>query len=231
MNTLTVITPTIGKPSLHNLIQSIKEQNKLDIQIQHIILWDAKIDKSFTKNPYNLTKEKQDNYYVDVIKFDKSHVQGQAFGSSLRAVGLMGALSEWVTFADDDIMWEENHLESVAERIEDKQWGYVKRRIWTLNDDNYEYIGVDDFESVGEKAKTPYKMVDNNCMFFKRRLGTSASVLYRETKEYNDDRLMYQFLKEYGGEPFETNIPTVNQVCPEKLIDFFKQNCTRENNS
>jgi hypothetical protein len=32
-------------------------------------------------------------------------------------------------------------------------------------------------------------------MVFRRELGTAAAVLFRETRGYNDDRLMYRFLK------------------------------------
>ena len=104
---------------------------------------------------------------------------------------------------------------------------FCKRKIWTkLPNGQYEFLGIDEFESVGEAAKTPYKMVDNNCMMFSRRLGSSAAVLYRETVAYNDDRLMYDFLKTYGGNPGQTNNATVNQICPERLVNFFKQHCT-----
>ena len=70
-------------------------------------------------------------------------------------------------------------------------------------------------------------MVDNNCMVFNRRLGSSAAVLYRETTEYNDDRLMYNFLKKYGGDPYLSDEATVNQICPEKLEEFFTLNCDK----
>jgi hypothetical protein len=70
-------------------------------------------------------------------------------------------------------------------------------------------------------------MVDNNCMIFKRRFGTSAAVLYRETREYNDDRLMYAFLKKHAGEAGKTNAATINQVCPESLVDFFRNGCVK----
>jgi hypothetical protein len=65
-------------------------------------------------------------------------------------------------------------------------------------------------------------------MIFRRELGTHAAVLYRETREYNDDRLMYQFLKHNAGPRGRTGKPTVNQTCPAKLISFFTQNCSAE---
>ena len=70
------------------------------------------------------------------------------------------------------------------------------------------------------------KSTGEACMMFKRKYGVSAACLYRETTEYNDDRLMYDFLKKYAGEPGKTLTATINQVCPKKLEQFFRKNCT-----
>lgn len=223
---VTIITPTTGKTSLLNLIESISRQK---VPVNHLILWDDKRGETVV-----LPETINDTDYLDAygylinnIVIKGEMVQGDALGSSLRAIGLMAANTPYVTFADDDIMWEENHLETMLMSIKDKNWAFCKRKIWTkLPNGQYEFLGIDEFESVGEAAKTPYKMVDNNCMMFSRRLGSSAAVLYRETMAYNDDRLMYDFLKTYGGEPGLTNNATVNQICPERLVNFFKQHCT-----
>jgi hypothetical protein len=70
-------------------------------------------------------------------------------------------------------------------------------------------------------------MVDNNGMIFHRRLGSSGAVLYRETSEYNDDRLFYAFLKQHGGQPGKSEMATVNQICPSRLEQMFRENCTK----
>ena len=227
-STITVITPTTGRNSLKNLMETIISQN-INIRINHLILWDnfrnGEIDPK-----HNLFVGMSPNYKPTNIVIDDNFVNGEAKGSSLRAVGLMLANTEYVTFSDDDVMWEKNHISTMLEAIKDKNWCYCRRKIWTeLEDNSYEYLGVDEFESVGEEAKTPYKMVDNNCMMFKRRYGVSASPLYRETLEYNDDRLFYNFMKQYAGEAGKTTLPTINQVCPSKLVDFFRAGCTKTN--
>lgn len=211
---VTIITPTTGKNSLHKLIDSIKKQN---ISVHHILLWDDKREGQY------IEKYKQNNYILDSLNISGKSVQGIAYGSMLRSIGLMAAQTEYVTFADDDVFWDEGHLKTMLFSLQDKNWVFCKRKIYNKE----EYLGIDNFESVGEEAKTPYKMVDNNCMLFKRRLGTSAAVLYRETQNYNDDRLMYAFLKKYGGSPSKTNLATINQNCPAKLVDFFRTNCTK----
>jgi len=211
---VSIITPTTGKASVHKLIESIKKQK---VPVHHFLLWDDKKEGQY------IERYKQNNYILDSINISSKAISGTAYGSALRAVGLMAAQTDYVVFADDDVFWDENHLESMLLNLEDKNWIFCKRKIFYNN----EYIGVDNFESVGEDAKTPYKMVDNNCLLFKRILGTSAAVLYRETKIYNDDRLMYEFLKKYGGLPSKTNMATINQNCPARLVKFFKENCTK----
>jgi hypothetical protein len=232
---ITVITPTTGRESIYNAIQSIKNQSS-NANVNHIILWDNKREGDFlypnahgkAKDPLELECD-TGNYSSNCIVVRGDFVQGDAAGSALRAIGLMAADSEWVTFMDDDVMWDSDHLEKSLKAIGDSEWGFSKRRVWTVSGDDYECLGVDNFESVGEEAKTQYKMVDNNCLFFKKKYGVSAACLYRNTKEYNDDRLMYSFLKEYGGLPAKTESVTVNQVCPDRLIDFFRKNCEQEN--
>jgi hypothetical protein len=203
-----------------------------------VLLWDDKRDGIFlypdpktleVLNPLNVTKfcytSPGSIRYSIVIP--GSTVQGSASGSSLRSIGMMAAQTPYITFADDDVTWEDGHLESLLDAVEGHEFAYCKRKIWASES---EYLGIDDFESVGNSPnrKVPYEMVDNNCMIFKRRLGSSGAVLYRETQDYNDDRLFYAFLKQYGGTPGKTNNATVNQICPQRLIPMFKENCTKE---
>lgn len=229
MQKVTIITPTTGKNSLFKLIESLDRQT---VPFTHILLWDSKREDRFLyPNPETLKVENpcfftQNGYNVRYsIAIEGNMVQGIAAGSSLRAVGLMAASTDYVTFADDDVWFEDNHLENMLKLIEGKNWCYGRRKIW-FND---RYLGVDNFESVGDSAerKVPYEMVDNNCMMFKRRFGSSGACLYRETQEYNDDRLFYVFLKKHAGEPSRTNLATVNQVCPARLSKMFEENCAR----
>lgn len=231
---LTVITPTTGKESLFNAILSLKNQ-KSAIPIRHIILWDNKRegeflfpDESGKIKLINDLEVESGAYSSNCIVVKDNFIQGQAVGSALRAIGLMIANTEWVTFMDDDIMWDSCHIESIMNAVENSEWGFCKRRIWTNNNGEYECLGIDEYESVGEEAKTAYKMVDNNCLVFKKKYGISAACLYRNTTSYDDDRLMYNFLNMYAGVPAKSNETTVNQICPERLINFFSKYCTKE---
>ena len=229
---LTVITPTTGRNSLYFLIDSLKRQQ---VAINHIILWDNKhVGKFLYPDPITLLVGKPTDLDYDSTLYKANNVllkenmssEGGAV-SPLRAIGLLMATTEFVTFADDDVIWEPEHAKSMIDSIGDKKWVFCKRKMWAKSDDsNYEYLGVDEFESMGDEAKTSYKSVDNNCMMFRRRFGTSAACMYREATEYNDNKLMYDFLMKYAKEPAKTNVATINQVCPDRLINFFRENCT-----
>lgn len=234
---VTIITPTTGKLTLFNLIETITRQN---IPVAHILLWDDKREDNFANGgmrPEDLDKPEyweKYQYMVNNIVLKGNRVNGVAAGSALRSIGLMAANTEFVTFADDDIMWEDGHLQSMLQVISENEkcnWAYCKRKIWARLPDNngpqYELIGIDEFESIGEESKLPYKMIDNNSMLFRRIYGVSGACLYRETKEYNDDRLFYDFMKAYAGAPTRTNLATVNQICPNRLIEFFRRGCTK----
>ena len=216
---LTVITPTIGRKNLDKLIESIEKQTVSD-KIFHILMWDE-FRETGSKLPeeYNSSNRWSINLPWGLGK------NGAAPGSSLRAVALNAADTPYVTFADDDVLWDSNHAETLLESVKGLNWTSCLRK---MHSPNGEYFGVDRFESVGDspERKVPYEMLDGNCMMFKREYGIIASQLYRETKERNDDRLLYNFLKENAGKLGKTNLATINHTCPDFLINFFKENCT-----
>lgn len=217
MNELvTIITPTTGKPSLEKLIRTLVIQ---DIPYVHLLLWDD-VRHSGARDP----RSYEALYNTTSIVLRGRFVNGVAAGSALRAIGLMAANTKYVTFADDDVWFEAGHLRGLFDAIQGKEWAYTVRKIWTSLQ---EYLGEDRFESIGDETKLPYQLIDNSSMMFARRFGASAACLYRETSDYNDDRLMYAFLKKYSGSPGKTNIATVNQTCPDRLIEFFRQGCTK----
>jgi hypothetical protein len=219
--TLTVITPTTGKPSLSKLIRSIDSQD-IEMGIVHLLLWDN------VRDPAAGAPDSYESALRHSIVLPAGTGRnGKAPGSPLRAIGLMAATTPWVTFADDDVWWEPHHLKTLRAGLSELDWCTTLRTIWSPDGTR---IGVDRFESVGddETRRVPYEMVDNNCMLFRREHGTAAAVLYRETRLYNDDRLMYAFLKRNAGKRGRTGTPTINHICPERLIDFCRKNCSPE---
>jgi hypothetical protein len=218
MSAVTVITPTTGRPALDTLVRSIDKQNQAST-VFHLLLWDQKRDTSRAPETYNGPDR------LSLVLPDGMGRNGKAPGSPLRAVGLMAANTPWVTFADDDVCWEENHVSAVLNALTGHSWATTLRTIWSPWG---ERLGVDRFESVGDDPGrlVQYEFCDNNCMIFRRELGAAAAVQYRETQEYDDDRLMYNFLKANAGPRGRTNIPTIHQLCPRGLVDFFRAGCS-----
>lgn len=216
---ITVITPTTGKQSLGRLIDSIDSQSKG--RIFHLLLWDDKRDSDVSPESFNTASRHS------IVAPNGLGRNQDAPGSILRAAGLMLARTPWVTFADDDVWWDSNHLDEIELLMNSYNWLSVLRRIY--KPPNCELIGIDRFESVGDDIcrKVPYEMCDGNTMAFKRELGVGAAYLFRETVEYNDDRLLYGFLKQYGGPRGKTNQASINQICPDRLINFFVNNCDK----
>jgi hypothetical protein len=215
---ITVITPTTGKPELDRLVESVDRQTCTE-DIFHLLLWDdQRAPGAHAPESYNSSNR------LSLVLPAGSGRNGIAPGSPLRAIGLMAANTPWVTFADDDVRWDEDHAEALIRVLPGKKWATTLRTIWSPRG---ERLGVDRFESVGDdpSRRVPYEMCDNNCMLFARELGSAAAVLYRETQQYNDDRLMYAFLKQHAGSRGTTGKATVHHICPERLIEFFRRNC------
>ena len=220
MTVLTVITPTTGKPTLSDLVASIDRQNRDGI-VFHFLLWDDTRDSPSPPETFN------GPHRISLVLPGNLGRNRDAPGSPLRAVGLMAANTPWVTFADDDVQWEDNHLAVVLPALDSVNWATTLRTVWSPSGKR---LGVDRFESVGDDPgrRVPYEFCDNNCMTFRRELGVAAASIYRETRNYDDDRLMYQLLKDNAGPRGRTNIATIRQVCPERLVEFFRGACSPE---
>ena len=220
---ITIITPTTGKAGLDKLIQSIDNQIPGYHSVYHLLLWDDKREPE-SKPPESYNSENR----FSIVAPNGTGRNGHAPGSALRAIGMMAAKAPWITFADDDVWWEEDHLKELVQVTSgESKWASTLRTVWSPTGAR---LGVDRFESVGDDPgrRVPYEMCDGNTMVVRRELGVVAAQFYRETTAYNDDRLMYAFLKEHAGPRSNTNRPTINQICPEKLIGFFTENCSKE---
>jgi hypothetical protein len=218
---ITVITPTTGKPSLDRLIASIDDQSPGG-KIFHLLLWDQMRDAA-AKSPESYNADRR----LSLVLPAGLGRNANAPGSPLRAIGLMTATTPWVTFADDDVRWDAGHIAALGDAVQGVRWASTLRTIWTPAG---ERLGIDRFESVGDDPgrRVPYEMCDNNTMVFRRELGTAAAVLFRETRDYNDDRLMYRFLKTSAGRRGTTGKPTIHHTCPDRLVAFFRKECSSD---
>ena len=219
---LTVLTPTIGRPGLDELIASIDAQTLGASRIFHILLWDdMRAPQARSPAAYDGPRR------LSLVLSAGFGRNGPAPGSPLRAVGLMPAPPPGVPLADRAVAWAPDHAESLLAAASGLNWASCLRRI--IAPDGGE-IGVDNFESVGDdpSRRVPYEMCDGNTMLFRRELGVAAAPLYRETTRYDDDRRLYAFLKAHGGPRGRSARASIRQVCPAHLEAFFRQHCTNQ---
>jgi len=218
---LTILTATIGRPNLNRLIESIDSQTWCG-KFLHILLWDDyRLENSLTPEHFNSEKR------YNIITRSGGKNPGASPAGRVYGLGIMSAYTPWITMADDDVWWEPNHLEQLFIALENKKWASTLRTVWSPT--NLNCIGVDRFESVGDDPtkRVDYEMCDSNTMIFKRELGVYASPAFRETLQYDGDRLLYSFFKQHGGQRGRTGTPTINQYCPNHLERFFWNNCDK----
>lgn len=123
---ITVITPTTGSRSLNRLMESMDKQS---VRWVHILLWDDKREDHYLwLDEQNNVKDPhvcQASYHYENKRYSivvpGTFVQGPAAGSALRAIGLMAANTPYVTFADSDVWYDENHFERLVEAIKGKE--------------------------------------------------------------------------------------------------------------
>src|SRR5271156_4078306 len=86
-------------------------------KIFHLLLWDQMRDAA-AKSPESYNSGRR----LSVVFPARLGRNGNAPGSPLRAVGLMTALTPWVTFADDDVRWDGGHIAALADAAQGLRW-------------------------------------------------------------------------------------------------------------
>lgn len=220
---ISVITSVRNKENLNQLIESVKLQK---IATRHILLFPKNINN---QEEFKILETEIDNYSSNCmfIKEDEENISNKE--SYLKSIGLITANTDYVTFADDNIIWEENHLITMLDLIQNNKWVVCKKRIWTTTESGeYEYLGEYDLSPYFDNNKI---LVDNNCIMFRRKYGSSSACIFRENKLNNDNTQMFDFLSKHAGFPGLTKNATINWVCNNKVADYFRNACKTEINN
>ncbi len=220
----TIITPTIGTPSIIRLKKALQYES---VPFIHLILWDNTRDKNAI-NPKELEDERTFCYEFKhpYFKFPK-----QRNDVWLRAVGTTLTNTPFITFFDDDTWPDRNHLEHIINYMGQNRldYTYCKRRMWSdLNSKtNLELLGVDDFEAIGEMTKMGYRLIDNSSLYMKIETARKVAQVFLANQVYGDDRLTPDFLDKNakGGRLHRV---LVNHIAESHLVPFFKQGVTSE---
>ena len=216
-----VITPTTGKSTVNQAIESVRNQS---IKTEHLIVVDGGGDISDRFS--NMLLNKISPNYENPLQWLTlpENVGGNGwYGHRVYAAMPLMVNADYILFLDEDNWFEPNHVETMTNKIKSKDlmWSYSLRRIV---DERGQYVSDDDCESLG-RYPTYYdhtlNFVDTNCYCFKREY--LVRVAHDFYGQWGADRGFYKSAS--------TNLPafgctgeaTVNYRAPDRLLSMFRE--------
>ena len=173
MKTVTVITPTIGKPELVDAIKSVQNQT---YKTKHLIVvdgpqYDVIVAAIFGAN-FSINEIMSLGLSITPENTGANGFNGQRIYASYPHL----INSDYIAFLDEDNWYEPDHIQSLVEVMEANRtldFAYSLRKI---HNKTGEYQCNDDCESLGHWAifdchlgrKPHYYLIDTSCYFFRR---------------------------------------------------------------
>ena len=231
---ITIITPTLGNPSIIRLKKALMSET---VPFIHIILW----DKNRVKNAVEPSSLEDERTFCYQFNHPYHKFPNQRNDVWLRAIGTTLTNTPYLTFFDDDTWPNRNHLETVINYMiqHNLDYTYCKRRMWedtslvnnstetrqTFRDALYlKEIGVDNFEATGELNKFGYTLLDNSSIYLKLDTARKLGQMFLDNQVYGDDRLSKAFLDDNKAKSKKLEKVLVNHVAKPQLVNFFKNN-------
>ena len=200
-----VITPTVGRPSLRDAVQSVYDQAFVG-RIQLLIGVDAPLapfdehEKHFTLAPSNVTVCLYYPGYSTSVRHRGLHPARD--GGVLRAVLTYMANARYVAYLDDDNWWSPVHLQSLLTAVQGRDWAYSYR--WFVDQETRKVACADDGESVGPGRGIFVERfggwVDPNCVMFDKLACEPAIRLWTvplpgDARAMSADRQVFDYLQ------------------------------------
>lgn len=218
MNSITVITPTIGRKSIRKLIESLSKQG---VKITHLILWDNKReDCGYQPNDTRLSQCENENY--NIFHYVITHpVVIKRKDNYLRTIGIMMANTNFITQLDDDCWIENDWLDRAMSQLInlDKDCCFCRRRLW---EDEKTSIGIDNYESIGVVNKFGYNLIETNSLVFRKNVSDKICSITHLHNSYGHDRELARFLID-NASGINDNEVGLNQIVPDFLVNFHKK--------
>lgn len=225
----TLITPTVGNPSLINLKKSLQYES---IPFIHLILWDTtRVKNGLSPKDYRLQDERTFHYE---FTHPYHRFPDQRNDVWLRAVGANLANTPFIGFFDDDTWADRDHLKDVYKFMTSPKnkkidYTFAWRRMWedVNNSGKLKLIGDDKFESIGEPTKFGYRLIDNSSIYLKTNAAWALSQMFMSFQKYGDDRLTYDFMEKNGFNGKCMSQTLINHIAKQHLVPYFKENCDK----
>ena len=207
-----VITPTTGKDTLEQAVQSVANQT---VKTEHLIVEDGieadvLLDLSLTPN-------------ARIMTLPENVGGGGWYGHRVYAAMPLMVNADYILFLDEDNWFEPNHVETMIAKIKSKDlmWSYSLRKIINERD---EYVFDDDCEALG-RYPTFYdptiNFVDTNCYCFRRDY--LVGVAHHFYGQWGADRVLYKAVAKALPSFGCTGEATVNYRAPERLMKMFEE--------
>lgn len=186
---VTVITPTTGSPQLCDAVRSVNKQTYSNIE--HIVVADG---AQYSYKMYGIIEGSQ------AIGLTLPYNTGADNYNGHRIYGAMTYIvkGEYLCFMDQDNWYEDTHIESLVDVLEQgNTWAYSLRKI--VNQDG-SYICNDDCESLGKwQSIIGDNFVDVNCYMIPKYAALAFSPYwYRRARHPQEqpevDRLLSAFM-------------------------------------
>ena len=209
-----VITPTTGKDTVVQAIESVKNQT---IPTEHLLVIDG------AQAAYDLADMDYDWTRTLAMQLPENIGGNGWYGHRVYAAMPLMVNADYILFLDEDNWFEPNHVETMINKIKSKDlmWAYSLRKIY---DERGQYVCDDDCEALG-RYPTFYdhtvNFVDTNCYCFKREY--LVSIAHSFYGQWGADRPFYKAaatnLPSFGC----TGEATVNYRAPERLLGMFRE--------
>jgi hypothetical protein len=148
-----VVVQTVLRPSLERAIKSVFDQ-KFSGRIHLLIGVDKRVgkvailDRILASGPPNVSVTTFDPGYSTSTRHGGVH--SNHFGGAIRTILSFAANSPYVAYLDDDDWYNADHLSSLLDAIQGKQWAFSHR--WYVNPYTIEPMCVDTLENLGPGA-------------------------------------------------------------------------------
>jgi len=196
---VTVITPTTGSHQLYNVLKSVSTQTYSNIE--HIVVADG---PQYSKATQGMLEGSQ--ALLIQLPYNTGHSQYNGH----RIYGAMSYIAngDYLCFLDQDNWYEDNHIESLIDVIQQgNDWAYSLRKIVSQEGT---YICNDDCESLGKwNSVMNDKFIDVNCFMIPKMAAVHFSPYwYRRARHPQEqpevDRILSPFMMQ-NFQKFDTN--------------------------
>lgn len=216
MPSVAIVTASTGRATLQKTLDSVAAQTH---PCQHYVIFDGPLSGD-ARNDVKLPRQ------VETIFIPKRTGANGIMNGCILAAAPFLITEDYLCYLDDDNWFDDDHVESLVNVIEDKAYAYSLRNI--VEPDGT-FFARDDGEAIGHHGN----LVDANCFMFRREVAQGVASLWPRNNGTNciGDRYVWDLLKTHNTPWAATGKYTVNYrmggQCGTQRGFFFLNNAIR----